>query len=80
MGINNIGFYEDLTKNIFQLSSNIIKNTPYLFFCSVYNVETLLGLFTGSSLLTLKISIKSRRIKIKTTMATLKVKMDLSNW
>ena len=25
MSIHNTGFYEDLTKNIFQLSSNIIK-------------------------------------------------------
>ena len=33
MSTNNIGFYEDLTKIIFQLSSNIIKYAPYLFFC-----------------------------------------------
>ena len=33
MRTNNIGFYEDLTKIIFQLSSNIIKYAPYLFFC-----------------------------------------------
>ena len=30
---HNIGFYEDLTKIIFELSSNIIKYAPY-FFCS----------------------------------------------
>ena len=29
----NIGFYEDLTKIIFQLSSNVIKYAPYLYFC-----------------------------------------------
>ena len=30
MSTYNIGFYEDLTKNIFQLSSNIIKYVAYL--------------------------------------------------
>ena len=38
MSTHNIGFYEDLTKIIFELSSNIIKYAPYffccLFFCS----------------------------------------------
>ena len=33
MSTHNIGFYEDLTKIIFELSSNIIKYAPY-FFCS----------------------------------------------
>ena len=32
MSTHNIGFYEDLTKIIFQLSSNIIKYALYLFF------------------------------------------------
>ena len=32
MSTHNIGFYEDLTKIIFKLSSNIIKYAPY-FFC-----------------------------------------------
>ena len=32
MSTQNIGFYEDLTKIIFELSSNIIKYAPY-FFC-----------------------------------------------
>ena len=32
MSTHNIGFYEDLTKIIFQLSSNFIKYAPYLFF------------------------------------------------
>ena len=31
MSTHNIGFYEDLTKIIFELSSNIIKYAPYLF-------------------------------------------------
>ena len=31
MSTHNIGFYEDLTKLIFHLSSNIIKYAPYLF-------------------------------------------------
>ena len=29
MSTHNIGFYEDLTQIIFELSSNIIKYTPY---------------------------------------------------
>ena len=33
MSTHNIGFYEDLKKIIFQLSSNIIKYAPYLIFC-----------------------------------------------
>ena len=32
MSTHNIGFYEDSTKIIFELSSNIIKYAPY-FFC-----------------------------------------------
>ena len=32
MSTDNIGLYEDLTKIILQLSSNIIKYAPYLFF------------------------------------------------
>ena len=32
MSTHNIGFNEDLTKIIFELSSNIIKYTPYFFF------------------------------------------------
>ena len=34
MSTHNISFYEDLTKIIFELSSNIIKYTPYFFCCS----------------------------------------------
>ena len=33
MSTHNIGFYEDLTKIVFELSSNIIKYAPYFFFC-----------------------------------------------
>ena len=33
MSTHNIGFYEDLTKIIFELSSNIIKFAPYFFCC-----------------------------------------------
>ena len=33
MSTHNIGFYEDLTKIIFELSSNIIKYSPYFFYC-----------------------------------------------
>ena len=40
MSTHNIGFYEDLTKIIFELSSNIIKYAPY-FVCCIkhYGVE-----------------------------------------
>ena len=39
MSTHNIGFYEDLTKIIFELSSNIIKYAPYFFCCktSIYD-------------------------------------------
>ena len=33
MSTHNIGFYEELTKIIFELSSNIIKYAPYFFCC-----------------------------------------------
>ena len=33
MSTYNIGFYEDLKKIIFELSSNIIKYAPYFFCC-----------------------------------------------
>ena len=39
MSTHNIGFNEDLTKIIFELSSNIIKYAPY-FFCCIIPVET----------------------------------------
>ena len=35
MSTHNIGFYEDLTKIIFELSSNIIKYAPYFFCCII---------------------------------------------
>ena len=35
MSTYNIGFYEDLTKIIFELSSNIIKYAPYFFCCCI---------------------------------------------
>ena len=35
MSTHNMGFYEDFTKIIFELSSNIIKYAPY-FFCCCY--------------------------------------------
>ena len=38
MSTHNIGFYEDLTKFIFELSSNIIKYAPYFFCCNAYNL------------------------------------------
>ena len=40
MSNHNIGFYEDLTKIIFELSSNIIKYAPY-FFCGYVGLSNL---------------------------------------
>ena len=45
MSTHNIGFYEDLTKIIFELSSNIIKYAPY-FFCWSYELFSCLILET----------------------------------
>ena len=39
MSTHNIGFYEDFTKIIFELSSNIIKYAPYFFCCSHLNIQ-----------------------------------------
>ena len=41
MSTHNIGFYEDLTKIIFELSSNIIKYAPYFFCCNVHKTRSL---------------------------------------
>ena len=38
MSTHNVGFYEDLTKIIVELSSNIIKYAPY-FFCCLWGVR-----------------------------------------
>ena len=40
MSTHNIGFYEDLTKIIFELSSNIIKYAPYFFCCNFNPFES----------------------------------------
>ena len=40
MSTHNIGFDEEMTKIIFQLSSNIIKYASYLFFCDAIYVAT----------------------------------------
>ena len=39
MSTHNIGFYEDLTKIIFESSSNIIKYAPYFFCCTLKMVD-----------------------------------------
>ena len=44
MSTHNIGFYEDLTKIIFELSSNIIKYAPYF---SAEHIGSLLYSRTG---------------------------------
>ena len=43
MSTYNIGFYEDLTKNIFRLSSNFIKYAPYLLDEDFSKTEALLA-------------------------------------
>ena len=40
MSTHNIGFYEDLTKINFELSSNIIEYAPYLFCCKFRSLST----------------------------------------
>ena len=40
MSTHNIGFYEDLTQIIFELSSNIIKYAPYFFCCEYHYLPT----------------------------------------
>ena len=42
MSTHNIGFYEDLTKIIFELSSNIIKYVPDFFCCYWFHFNNLL--------------------------------------
>ena len=39
MSTHNIGFYEDLTKIIFELSSNIIKYAHYFFCCFLFEIK-----------------------------------------
>ena len=53
MSTHNIGFYEEISKIIFELSSNIIKYAPYFFSCSCVTGTSPAGLaclqeFTGS--------------------------------
>ena len=45
MSTHNIGFYEDLTKNIFELSSNIIKYATY-YCCGIKRTLGLYGLIS----------------------------------
>ena len=42
MSTHNIGFYEDLTKVIFELSLNIIKYAPYFFCCTFLFLQMVL--------------------------------------
>ena len=55
MSTHNIGFYEDLTKNIFELSSNIIKFAPY-FFCCECSLPLLVDVFPHTTYLDQAIS------------------------
>ena len=49
MSTHNIGFYEDLTKIIFELS-NIIKYAPYFYCCSTVAVpEEIRGVISPNS-------------------------------
>ena len=48
MMTHNICFYENLTKNIFELSSNIIKYAPYFFnLLTIYSRPSELGEVDG---------------------------------
>ena len=47
MSTHNIGFYEDLTKIIFELSSNIIKYAPNFFYCKMDMHKSLKGFDFG---------------------------------
>ena len=49
MSTHNIGFYEDLTKIIFELSSNIIKYAP-CFFCWVLRNNVHVYIYKKSAL------------------------------
>ena len=49
MSTHNIGFYEDLKKIIFELSSNIIKYAPY-FFCCIYMYQFLVFAYISNFL------------------------------
>ena len=57
MSTHNIGFYEDLTKIIFELSSNFIKFAPYFFFCKRLkcntNLVVLKPLYFGRTMMSL---------------------------
>ena len=61
MSTHNIGFYEDLTKIIFELSSNIIKYVPYFFCWIVHSLHEILLIFYESiSVYILGIVIKNK--------------------
>ena len=50
MSTHNIGFYEDLTKIIFELSSNIIKYAPYFFCWKMILMEVhILGIYVAGA-------------------------------
>ena len=51
MNTHNIGFYEDLTKIIFKLSSNIIKYAPHIFFWLLLVLNDIHGSVKAFSLL-----------------------------
>ena len=50
MSTRNIGFYEDLTKIIFELSSNIIKYAPYFFCCRSKTLKLCLPVSSADNL------------------------------
>ena len=51
MSTHNIGFYEDLTKIIFELSSSIIKYAPYFSCCLCACLGSLLAIYMCSKFL-----------------------------
>ena len=67
MSTHNIGFYEDLTKNIFELSSNIIKYASYHFCWSIQ----ILGVRIA------KICLEYMRLTLKYVLISQNISTDL---
>ena len=68
MSTHNIGFYEDLTKIIFELSSDIIEYAPY-FFCWSLN-ENLVGDFQNSVIVAILVTFTENDISLNKKYAS----------
>ena len=67
MSTHNIGLYEDLTKIIFKLSSNIIKYAPYFFYWSPASSQSVL--VSRVSLMSSNLSVRLEVLTICTLFA-----------